>query len=166
MPAWWSYSADRPGRHGAQAATPEKIGNRRKGEEYNNGTRDILGAFMGSARQVPRRAGIPVTDAGAICDRQAGDHSCCRCERRLHNSNLIKRCLIEILLLFSVYEGGAKYNLRRQSLEFRELSRCAEGRDCLRIFPCADRDHEVQFGVARKMVDISLAVRAVMVQCL
>ena len=65
-----------------------------------------------------------------------------------------------------IREDGAKHKLRRQSLEFRELSRCADGGDCLRILPFADRDHQVQLGVARKMVDIRLTIRSVMVQCL
>src|SRR5580704_19001742 len=39
-------------------------------------------------------------------------------------------------------------------------------RHCSRILPFADRDHQVQFGVARKMVDIRLAIRSVMVHCL
>src|SRR5207245_3122184 len=62
--------------------------------------------------------------------------------------------------------GEVRMRERFQSLGFRELSRCAEGRDCLRILPFADRDHQVQFGVARKMVDIRLAIRSVMVQWL
>jgi hypothetical protein len=34
------------------------------------------------------------------------------------------------------------------------------------LVPLADRDHQVQLGVARKMIDIRLAIRSVMVQCL
>src|SRR5438309_11901505 len=34
------------------------------------------------------------------------------------------------------------------------------------LVPLADRDHQVQLGVAPKMIDIRLAIRSVMVQCL
>src|SRR5258707_3092704 len=34
------------------------------------------------------------------------------------------------------------------------------------LVPLADRDHQVQLGMARKMIDIRLAIRSVMVQCL
>jgi hypothetical protein len=34
------------------------------------------------------------------------------------------------------------------------------------LVPFADWDHQVQLGAARKMVDIRLAIRSVMVQCL
>src|SRR5580700_7255435 len=54
----------------------------------------------------------------------------------------------------------------RATANFRELSRCADGGDCLRILPFADRDHQVQLGVVGKIIDIRLAIRSVMVQCL
>jgi hypothetical protein len=34
------------------------------------------------------------------------------------------------------------------------------------LVPFADRDHQVELGTARKMVDIRLAIRSVMVQSL
>jgi len=34
------------------------------------------------------------------------------------------------------------------------------------LVPLADRDHQVQLGMARKMIDIRLAIRSVMVQSL
>src|SRR5882762_3882703 len=49
---------------------------------------------------------------------------------------------------------------------FEKLSRCADAGDWLRILPFEDRDHQVQLGATRKMIDIRLAIRSVMVQCL
>jgi hypothetical protein len=39
------------------------------------------------AGPVPRRDRISLTDAGTVRDRQGGDHSRGRCERRLHGSS-------------------------------------------------------------------------------
>ena len=36
----------------------------------------------------------------------------------------------------------------------------------VQLVPLADRDHQVQLGVAPKMIDIRLAIRSVMVQSL
>ena len=49
----------------------------------------------------------------------------------------------------------------------RELAVCrTNSADFLRIIPLTDRDHQVQLGVARKMVDIRLTIRSVLVECL
>ena len=49
----------------------------------------------------------------------------------------------------------------------RELAVCrTNSADFLRIIPLTYRDHQVQLGVARKMVNVSLSIRSVMVQCL
>jgi hypothetical protein len=47
--------------------------------------RELYKSFGNALDRVPRRIGIPIALACAVCNRQRRDHSCSRCECGLHD---------------------------------------------------------------------------------